>query len=170
MKKTVALSALCLGSLSLSAQGATFMDSAWAAALCEAWNKNPTLTGELGGGWVENNAGRGFKTIHMYRKDCGLGSRVELKISSQDGKAICTHGGAVQNTSPDYDVDYLMYATDEDWTCMGEGKFGCGAMGAMTTGKLKFSGPKGEAMSVMGPFNDFLTLTGQVPGDKSSCP
>jgi len=73
-------------------------------------------------------------------------------------------------TSPDYDVDYLMYATDEDWACMGEGKFGCGAMGAMTTGKLKLSGPKGEAMSVMGPFNGFLTLTGQVPGDKSSRP
>lgn len=75
----------------------------------------------------------------MYRKDCGLGSRVELKISSPDGKAICTHGGAVQNTTPDYEVDYLMYATAEDWTCMGEGKFGCGAMGAMITGKLNFT-------------------------------
>ena len=36
---------------------------------------------------------------------------------------------------------------------MGEGAFGCGAMGAMTTGKLKFSGPKMETMGVMGPFN-----------------
>jgi hypothetical protein len=53
---------------------------------------------------------------------------------------------------------------------MGEGSFGCGAMGAMTTGKLKFSGPKGEAMGVMGPFDDFLVLTGQIGGDKDACP
>ncbi len=43
-------------------------------------------------------------------------------------------------------------------------------MGAMMTGKLKFEGPKGEAMGVMGPFNAFLTGTGKVPGDKESCP
>jgi putative sterol carrier protein len=53
---------------------------------------------------------------------------------------------------------------------MGEGKFGCGAMGAMMTGKLKFEGPKMEAMGVMGPFDSFLLLTGKVPGDKASCP
>ena len=35
-----------------------------------------------------------------------------------------------------------MYCTDEDWTCIGEGKFGCGAMGAMMTGKLKFLAQK----------------------------
>lgn len=34
-----------------------------------------------------------------------------------------------------------MNATDEDWACMGKGSFGCGAMGAMMTGKLKFSRP-----------------------------
>jgi putative sterol carrier protein len=62
-----------------------------------------------------------------------------------------------------------MNATDEDWACMGKGSFGCGAMGAMMTGKFKFSGPKGEAMSVMGPFDSFLQLTGKVPGDTSSC-
>jgi putative sterol carrier protein len=169
-KKTIVVAAL-LGTLSLGAQGATFMDAGWASQLCQAWNKNATLTGKLGGdGWVANNAGRGYKTIQMYRDKCGLGSKVELTISDKDGKAICTRGGSVQNSSPDYKVDYLMHATDEDWACMGEGSFGCGAMGAMTTGKLKFSGPKGEAMGVMGPFNEFLLLTGQVPGDKGSCP
>ena len=45
-----------------------------------------------------------------------------------------------------------MYGTDEDRTCMGEGKFGCGAMG------------------VMGPFDSFLTMTGKVPGDEAACP
>jgi len=171
MKKihAIALTGL-LSTASLSAQGMVFMSEDWAKQACSAWNENATLTNELGGGWASNDDGRGYKTIQMYRDKCGLGSKVELKIENQDGKAICTHGGAVTNSSPDYGVDYLMHATDENWTCMGEGKSGCGAMGAMMTGKLKFSGPKMEAMGVMGPFNDFLTLTGSVGGDKSSCP
>ena len=58
---------------------------------------------------------------------------------------------------------------------MGKGSFGCGAMGpwghgAMMTGKLKFSGPKGEAIGVLGPFDSFLQLTGKVLGDTSSWP
>jgi len=171
MRTTMTIAALTLGGLSLGAEAATFMDAAWAAQLCKAWNANATLTNKLGGdSWAGNDAGRGYKTIHMYRDGCGLGSKVELKIGNQDGKAICTYGGAVQNKSPDYDVDYLMHAEDDDWTCMGEGAFGCGAMGAMTTGKLKFSGPKMEAMGVMGPFNAFLEMTGSIPGDKDSCP
>jgi len=63
-----------------------------------------------------------------------------------------------------------MHATDEDWACMGEGSFGCGAMSATTTGKLKLGGPKMVAMGVMGPFDGFLVLTGKVAGDKASCP
>jgi putative sterol carrier protein len=43
-------------------------------------------------------------------------------------------------------------------------------MGAMASGKLKFKGPKMEAMGVMGPFDSFLTMTGKVPGDKAACP
>jgi putative sterol carrier protein len=42
-------------------------------------------------------------------------------------------------------------------------------MGAMTTGKLKFDGPKMEAMGVMGPFNAFLKLTGTIGGEKGAC-
>jgi putative sterol carrier protein len=60
-----------------------------------------------------------------------------------------------------------MNATDENWTCIGEGRLGCGAM---TTGKLKFKGPKMEAIGAMGPFDTFLQLTGKVPSDKSACP
>lgn len=69
----------------------------------------------------------------------------------------------------DFNVDYLMHANDKDWTCMGAGSFGCGAMGAMMTGKLKFSGPKMEAMQVMTPFESFLQLTGKVAGNKGNC-
>ena len=147
------------------------MDADWASSLCSAWNADATLTTELGGdAWAANDAERGYKIIQLYRTRCGKGSRVELEISNQGGKAHCTRGGAVKHTSLDPSVDYVMNATDEDWTCMGEGKFGCGAMGAMMTGKLEFEGPKVEAMSVVGPFDSFLQLTGKVAGDKSSCP
>lgn len=43
-------------------------------------------------------------------------------------------------------------------------------MGAMMSGKLKFKGPKMEAMKVMGPFASFLRLTGKVAGNKANCP
>jgi putative sterol carrier protein len=156
---------------SVSANAATFMDASWAASMCDAWNKSAELTTGLGGdAWAANDAGRGYKIIHLYREKCGEGSKVELEIADKGGKAQCVYGGAVKHPDLNYDVDYLMYATDEDWTCMGEGKFGCGAMGAMMTGKLNFKGPKGEAMGVMGPFDAFLVSTGKVPGDKSSCP
>jgi len=153
------------------AHAPTFMDAEWAASLCNAWNANTTLTTKLGGdAWAKNDAGRGYKVIHLYRDKCGTGSAVELVISEKDGKAICTHGGAIKHAALDKSVDYLMHASDEDWSCMGEGSFGCGAMGAMMSGKLKFSGPKGEAMAVMGPFDSFLKMTGQVSGDKAACP
>ncbi|CRI64426.1 conserved exported hypothetical protein [Thiocapsa sp. KS1] len=166
----LALPALAL-TVSAGAQAATFMDADWAASACQAWNGAGTLTAGLAGEeWAANNAGRGYKVIQLYRTKCGEGSRVELQISDKDGKAMCTYGGAVKTTTLDPKVDYLMNATDEDWACMGEGRLGCGAMGAMTTGKLKFKGPKMEAMGVMGPFDTFLQLTGKVAGDKSSCP
>jgi hypothetical protein len=63
MKKTALLAAL-LGSLSLAAEGATFMDASWASQLCQAWNNSSELTTKLAGdAWVGNNVGRGYKTI-----------------------------------------------------------------------------------------------------------
>lgn len=163
--------ALAVSACSSVASAATFMDASWASAACTAWNSTPTLTNELGGdAWAANDAGRGYKVIQLYRAKCGAGSKVELVIGDKDGKAHCERGGKVEHATLDPKVDYLMYASDEDWACMGKGSFGCGAMGAMMTGKLKFEGPKGEAMSVMGPFDSFLLLTGKVPGDTSACP
>jgi hypothetical protein len=40
----------------------------------------------------------------------------------------------------------------------------------MMFGRLSFSGPKMEAMSVMGPFESFLLLVGKVPGETDRCP
>ena len=167
---SLAVPALALA-VSAGAQAGTFMDADWAARMCAAWNKSSDLTTGLGGdAWAANDAGRGYKVIQLYREKCGDGSKVELELTNKDGKSHCTYGGAVKHAKLNYDVDYLMYATDEDWNCMGEGSFGCGAMGAMMTGKLNFKGPKSEAMGVMGPFDAFLVGTGKVPGDKTSCP
>lgn len=153
------------------ASAATFMDAEWAKGMCDVWNNTPELVNELGGeDWSANNADRGYKIIRVYREKCGPDGAVQLTISDQDGKAMCTHGGTPTDEELNTDVDYLMHATDEHWQCMGEGSFGCGAMGAMMSGKLQFSGPKMEAMGVMGPFNAFLKSVDEVPGDMSACP
>jgi putative sterol carrier protein len=139
----------------------------WTAQACEAWNSNSILTDELAEKWVKNDKNRGYKIVHMYRTDCGEGAQVEMKIESKDGKARCTYGGRPQ-TTPDFDVDYLMHANSARWLEMGKGEYG--PMKAMMFGRLKFSGPMMEAMSVMGPFEQFLLLVGQVPGETASCP
>ena len=152
---------------SVSSAAPVLMTPDWMAQACEAWNKNSILTNELAEKWVKNDKNRGYKIVHMYRTDCGDGAPVEMKIENKDDKALCTYGGKPQST-PDYDVDYLMHANSDRWLEMGKGEYG--PMKAMMFGRLKFSGPMMEAMSVMGPFEQFLLLVGQVPGDTASCP
>jgi len=106
----------------------------------------------------------------MYRSSCGAPTKVQLTIADKGGKAMCIYGGKPDGKKMNMDVDYLMHASDKDWACMGKGSWGCGAMGAMMSGKLKFSGPKMEAMKVMAPFEGFLKLAGTIPGNKAACP
>ncbi|MCA1979109.1 MAG: SCP2 sterol-binding domain-containing protein [Thiobacillus sp.] len=143
------------------------MSAEWTAQACDAWNKDATLTNGLAEKWIKNDAGRGYKIVHLYRTDCGEATQTEMKIVPKDGKAMCVYGGAVQNPKMDYAVDYTMHATTEKWNEMGAGEYG--PMKAMMFGRLKFQGPKMEAMSVMGPFEAFLRLPGKIPGDKA-CP
>lgn len=169
LKKIILVTTVTIG-LTSSAMATEFMDQTWAKKTCDAWNKNATLTTGLAE-WSTNNKDRGYKLIQIYRTQCNTNSKVQLNIINKGGKAICAYGGKPDGKKADYSVDYIMHANDEDWTCMGKGSFGCGAMGAMMSGKLKFKGPKGEAMSVMGPFGAFLELTGSVKGTKSqTCP
>ena len=165
-KWLVALAAMSMG----AAQATPLMSAEWAAAACEAWNADPVLTDKLAEGdksWIRNDKGRGYKIMQVYRSDCKDSPRAEMKIANQDGKAWCVYGGAVQN-EPDTDVDYVMNASTKNWGKMGRGDLG--PMGAMMTFRLKFSGPKWEAMSNMGPFENFLLLTGKVPGEINACP
>jgi len=143
------------------------MSAEWTAQACEAWNKDAALTDGLAGKWIQNDKGRGFKIIHLYRTDCGEASKTEMRIQSRDGKATCTYGGAVQNPTLDHSVDYTMHATTQRWNEMGAGEYG--PMRAMMLGRLQFQGPRREAMSVMGPFEAFLLLPGKIPGG-AACP
>jgi putative sterol carrier protein len=167
MKRNILITSL-LATLPLSVS-ADFMDAEWATKACEGWNANEELTTKLGGKWVDNNADRGYKLVQMYRSECGEDTKIQLTLESKDGKAICGYGGVPDGKALDPKVDYVMHAKDKHWTCIGAGKFGCGAMGAMSTGKLKFAGPKMEAMGVMGPFGAFLRLTGEIEGEKVEC-
>ncbi len=161
----VVLTTLAVGLLSATAAHAAtpYMSADWAAQACQTWNATPALANELGVKWIKNDKGRGYKIIHMFRTDCGVDSKVEIKIVPQDGKALCTYGGRVVDAKLDYDVDYQMHATTQDW------KSDMNPATAMMFGNLKFDGPKLEAMSVMGPFKGFMTLASKVPGD-AACP
>lgn len=147
------------------AEEPVFMSAEWAKQTCEEWNKDKVLTENLLE-WSKNDKGRGFKILQIYRKDCANDPWVELKIQNKDNKVICTLGGEVTQ-KPDLSVDYIMYADTNRWMEMGKGQYG--PMWAMTTGRLKFSGPMWEAMKNMGPFNSFLQLMGKVPSDTKKC-
>jgi putative sterol carrier protein len=148
---------------------APLMSAAWGAEACAAWNADPVLTGELAqSGWIGNDKGRGFKVMQVYRSDCGETPTAELRVSLQDGKARCVYGGAIETTRLDSGADYVMHAETKRWTEMGAGEYG--PMKAMMFGRLKFSGPYGEAMGNMGPFTNFLLLVGKVPASTEACP
>ena len=163
---TIALAALALFATAAHA-APPMMSAEWTAQACDAWNKDPVLTNGLAEKWIKNDKDRGYKIIHLYRTDCGEASKTEMKIVAKEGKAMCVYGGAVQNATMDHDVDYTMHATSDHWDEMGAGEYG--PMKAMFFQRLKFTGPKMEAMGVMGPFGAFLRLPGKIPGDKA-CP
>ncbi len=166
--KYTSIALAALAAFATAAHAAPAMMSAeWTAQACDAWNKDATLTDGLADKWIKNDGGRGYKIIHLYRTDCGEETQTEMKIVAKDGKAMCVYGGAVQNTKMEYASDYTMHATTKRWEEMGAGEYG--PMKAMMFGRLKFAGPKVEAMTVMGPFETFLLLPGKIPGDKA-CP
>jgi putative sterol carrier protein len=164
-KSVIALAALTVAA---SAQAMPLMSAEWASEACQLWNKTPSLTNELvGGAWLANDAGRGYKIVQMYRKECGRDSRVELKIEPKDGKAMCTYGGKRQTPNFNADKDYVMYASTESWNEMGAGKYG--PKSGMFFHGFRFDGPYAEAMGVMGAFEAFVLFPGKIPGD-SACP
>lgn len=167
-----ALAIGCMGAALLASgaarAGPEMMSVDWAREACAAWNADPVLTTKLQeSGWIANDKARGYKTLQIYRSDCKESPRVELRIVSQNGKAICAASGKSESTL-DFNADYAMNAETSRWLEMGRGEYG--PMRAMFFGRLSFQGPMGEAMGNMGPFESFLLLVGKVPGDAASCP
>ncbi len=149
--------------------GPVFMSAEWAKQACDAWNADPVLTGELAkSGWAGNDGKRGFKVMQIYRTDCPNSPRVEMRVSLKDGKAMCVYGGKVETQKLDSGMDYVMHAETARWGEMGRGEYG--PMRAMMFGRLQFDGPMFEAMGNMGPFENFLLLTGKVAASTASCP
>jgi len=145
------------------------MSEAWGKLACDAWNADPVLTDKLvESGWANNDGGRGFKIMQIYRTDCKDSPRVEMRVSRKEGKAMCVYGGKVETAKLDLGKDYVMHATTTRWVEMGRGEYG--PMKAMMFGRLEFDGPMFEAMGNMGPFENFLLLAGKVPSDSTSCP
>ena len=166
--RLLAIAAAMLFATALPAHAAPpLMSAEWTEQACAAWNQNATLTGGLGGKWINNDKQRGYKVIHLYRTECGAATATELVIVKEGNKAVCQYGGPIKHAKLDDDVDYVMHATTERWKQMGEGDYG--PMRAMMFGRLQFTGPKMEAMGVMGPFEAFLRMPGKVAWDKA-CP
>jgi len=153
---------------SMLAAEVVFMSEEWAESACEAWNQDEELTGNLTQ-WMKNDLDRGYKVIQIYRMDCEESPRIELRMepTEEEGKIQCTYGGLAKEER-DSKADYLMFAQTERWEEMGAGNYG--PMKGMMTRRLRFQGPKWEAMNNMGPFKNFLLLTGQIPGDTATCP
>lgn len=167
MRRSLAGVALAVAAATAQAAPA-LMSDAWAAQACQQWNQTPTLLEGLAADWIRNDGGKGFKVIHLYRTECGEATKVELRIALEDGKAQCRYGGKVETTRLDGGVDYVMHAATARWGEMGRGEYG--PMRAMMFGALQFDGPRFEAMSVMGPFENFLLLVGKVAGETATCP
>ena len=169
MTRIIIACAAWLAAGSALAEDSVLMSAAWATQACDAWNADAVLTGDLvESGWIGNDKGRGYKVMQVYRNDCGEKPTAELRVSLKDGKALCVYGGAVETAEPDSGADYVMNASTERWQEMGANEYG--PMKAMMLGRLKFSGPYGEAMGNMGPFKNFLLLVGKVPASTASCP
>lgn len=167
MRTSVLLAGLIAFAAASAASAAPLMSADWAQKACQYWNTNKQLTDDMAEKWAKNDGGRGYKIIHMYRTDCGEASKVQMTISTAGGKTTCTYAGPIKNPTLDYSMDYKMHAETNRWKEMGAGEYG--PMKAMMFGRLKFEGPKAEAMKVMGPFEQFLLIPGKVPGE-DACP
>ena len=165
MKKMLML--LISAGVALNSYSMGFMSQEWSDALCDQWNENEVLVTELGDKFVNNDGGRSYKMLIIARKDCPNSPDVQITLQGEDGMAFCVDSGYVSQ-DVNFKYDYRMSAETKHWIEMGNGDYG--PMAAMLKGKLKFQGPKMEAMGFMKPFTQFLLLTGSVDSDRSVCP
>mgnify|MGYP001819925308 FL=1 len=153
---------------SVASSDTIYMSVEYIKKFCNAWNEDELLTvGLANSEWIDNDGDKGFKIIQLYRRDCPDSEPVEMQFERQDDKAMCVYAGKIENPELDRSADYEMFADTQRWVEMGAGEYG--PMKGMMFGRLKFKGPKMEAMGNMGPFKNFLLMFG-APGDTSKCP
>jgi putative sterol carrier protein len=150
-----------------TAADTVLMSRDWVTGMCAAWNQDEALTKGLAK-WMENDNDRGYKLLRIYRMDCPDSPQIELRVADKEGAVTCIEAGLATDQELMPACDYVMFAKTDRWLEMGAGKYG--PMVGMMTGRLKFEGPKWEAMKNMGPFKSFLQLVGKVPGASDSCP
>ncbi len=63
------------------------MSAEWAQGMCEAWNAEPGLTGNLDG-WIENDKERGYKLMRIYRRDCPDSPWIQMKTAKTDDGVV----------------------------------------------------------------------------------
>ncbi len=137
---------------STSAQsGMKFMSPAFAGKLCNAWNQSslPAALGEGGSDWISQGELEGKQTMVFWVKNCST-PKVQLTVENQNGKAVCTYGGAAQSSSPDWKI----YPPTDKW-------YKC-ATGVNPMWQLmgNFKGDMGTAMKNMGNFKIFFKVVG----------
>ena len=155
-----------VASASIVQAQSALMSAEWVEEMCAAWNAEPELTQNLDG-WIENDEERGYKLMRIYRRDCPESPWVQMKIAKNGDGVVCVESSWASDEELT-GADYVMFAETSRWLEMGEGLYG--PMKGMMTGRLKFQGPKFEAMRNMGPFSNFLLLVGKVPGAVDVCP
>lgn len=133
----------------------SFAVFAGADQIANEFNNSSTPAELVKSGWATNDGGKGYKVLQVVVK--GSDKAAELHIDN-NGKAIKAFD-QIKTQEPNFDVDYLMTASLDDWADMGTGK--SGPMYHMTFGGLSFKGPMGEAMNNMGPFESFLINIGK---------
>lgn len=166
MKKVFAIM-IILG-FALNSNAAVMMSDAWGKAICAEWNKDQVLTTALSD-WMDNNGNRGYKVMLLSRLNCPKSIPVQMTIVKEGEDVIC-QDASLKNLEPDHNYDYSLSAETEDWREMGRGKIG--AIYAMTSGALKFQGPRWEAFKNRTAFGNFLLLIGKIEKetDAVSCP
>lgn len=157
----VAASVVTLALLSVNpAQAAQMklLDKAFAAELCQAWNKSklPQKLGRSGSGWIDSADSQGKQVMVMSRRDCTGWTKVQLVIEADDkGLARCSSGGVYDGKQK---MTWKFEPTTLHWADFSDG-FGTFDMPKIMNG---FVGPYGTAMNNLSHFGTFFAVVGRL--------
>ena len=144
------------------ADGMKMLDAAYAADLCQSWNKSslPKRVGRSGSGWIDSADSKGQQVLVINRKDCKGWKKVQLVIKADaKGQAMCVSGGAFDGKQK---LTWKFEPSSLHWADFSDG-FGTFDMPKIMKG---FVGPYGTAMNNLGNFEIFFAVAGKLALDK----